>query len=219
MFSKLCIMCDAILSEIRETGVYTLWIDNYSKMSRWQIPNLDSGAYKSCLWTGFAVKSWTNILDPSDEIDMTVRQSPSLQRVPAMPEKLFDAWPRFVESYKQMESCSDVYRLQNSFVQNWQVNNVPLKPTPETCNERYRTALAQSTDSMDSLFPEKLIDINVGENEGLVKICRNLLKEHQEQCQRNMSERYLVLNVDCNIFDRMLKVSAPFLDTANGFLA
>ena len=136
---------------------------------------------------------------------MSVKQTEGLQRIPAMPEELFSSWNAFVGTYSRLEAVLEVNRLDDSLVRTWNVNNVPLKPSPQS-TERYRDALVKQTDSLANLFPEKLIDINIGENEGLVKICRELLKEHKEKCQINQQERYLVLNVDCNIFDRILKV-------------
>ena len=124
------------------------------------------------------MKQFHNIADPSREIDMSVKQTEGLLRIPAMPEELFSSWNAFVGTYSRLEAVLEVNRLDDSLVRTWNVNNVPLKPSPQS-TERYRDALVKQTDSLANLFPEKLIDINIGENEGLVKICRELLKEHK----------------------------------------
>ena len=55
------------------------------------------------------------------------------------------------------------------------------------------------------LLPQGLIRENIGSNMGLMRVLRQFYEERQLHVP-GMSDRYYVLNVDINIYDRILKV-------------
>jgi hypothetical protein len=68
-----------------KTKAHTIWIDNFSKTMAWQLPKLDHGVYKPCLWTGFALKLFTQRPD----LDMTLKRDETGRVIPAMPNDPF----------------------------------------------------------------------------------------------------------------------------------
>ena len=193
---------------VKEEGMFTLRIDNFSKNSRYQIPTLKDGSYKECLWTGFALKRWYNHSNADDVVDMSLMVDANGDTIPAMPEKLFGMWPHFKEAYKLMERKTSMNYLDKSLVERWDVNNVPLKPDwkHELMREKYRAPLKNGCDSLKYLYPDKLVDLNVGANDHLVQLFRGAFEQHKAACEDTGVPKYLVLNLDCNIFDRVVKV-------------
>ena len=59
---------------------HSLWIDNFSKITKWQIPSAEKDLFVSMLWTGYALRAYPF------EIDMTFKKDPLFNEViPAMP--------------------------------------------------------------------------------------------------------------------------------------
>jgi hypothetical protein len=56
-----------------------------------------------------------------------------------------------------------------SYVERWQVNNVPLKPRAANVPAQFHAALS-ITETIHNLFPEKLIDLNPGVNEDTMNV-------------------------------------------------
>jgi hypothetical protein len=84
------------------------------------------------------------------------------------------------------------------------VKNVPLKPSPETLVQpAHRKAVHEGHDSLDTCFPHAVVPTNIGSNVGLLQLCR---QHYETICIANAGQKYSCLNVDANIFDRILKV-------------
>ena len=179
-----------------------MWIDNFSKHSRWQLPHLDEGVYKSCLWTGFAVNKFRD-----DGLSMALKRTPSGNAIPAMPDSPFLYLTMFKDAWAAFEESSGMLNYNNSRVVRWKVRNVPLGPLKKNVPRKYHGALDRKPGSLHGLYPEKLVDLNVGANDDFGKLFKNLLDEHNKTGPDGKAEKYLVLNLDCNIYDRVMKVS------------
>lgn len=199
-----CFNLTCSCSAIKEKA-YTLWIDNFSKIRKFQIPHLDIGVWRDCLWTGFALREYKG-----DDIDMGILRSDSNEVIPAMPNNPFQFETSLKATFRQF-AAANMEQLEGSNVHLWQVNNVPLKPIPAKAEDyepvpaRYLSRILADPDKLDNLYPEKIIKENIGQNNGFCQIFRDVYEEH-EMDVNNESCKYLALNLDCNIFDRLLKV-------------
>jgi hypothetical protein len=190
-------------SKIKEKA-YTLWIDNFSKIRKFQIPHIDIGAWRNCLWTGFALRAYKP--QRGVEIDMSILRNPENEVIPAMPNNPFDFVIRLREQFQHYGSA-DMKQLSRSNVFSWKVNNVPLKPVKVDLvrPQRLIDKILADPDKLDNLYPEKIVSENIGQNTGFSKIFREVYEDHEMDVNID-SCKYLALNLDCNIFDRLLKV-------------
>ena len=89
-----------LLRLVKQTP-HVLWMDNFSKNLSWQIPKLGDGAYKGCMWAGFALKQFLKL----PYLDMKLRYNETTGDViPAMPDDPFKYKKSFVKMYKSVEN-------------------------------------------------------------------------------------------------------------------
>ena len=188
---------------------HSLWVDNFNKMSKWQIPSAEKEMYALMNWTGYALRLYPF------EIDMTFRKDPyDNEVVPAMPIEPLKFLPRVLEKMKRFvydgkENPSRKFLDSLSVL--WAVHNVPVAPDAKNTviPAEFANGIAAKRDRLRNLHPEKLIDENIGSNKGLARVLRDIHDERGwgiEEHEENAPTEYSVLNVDCNIFDRILKV-------------
>ena len=178
-------------------GPCMIWMDNFSKTLARQCPSLAKGVYSSCLWTGVAVFS-----DPQlDGMDVTVRRDAQGRVVPAMPGNLIQQQQQVMEGLQFVHSGGRGY-LTHSLVQQFGVNTIPLKildPADTPCQHSHHSH------SMNIVHPMELIDKNIGSNVGLVSILKEDIHDKHGMGDDDC-KNYVNLNVDENIFWRILKV-------------
>lgn len=160
---------------------------------------MDKSVFSSCLWTGVSLFACT---DPSLSDRVVLDQNHRV--VPAMPnnillyqEAVYQSLQFFVErGYRQYD---------NSLVVRYDVRNIPLKIDTKRFPDMKRIV---DSYGFDNVRPVDLLDINIGSNRGLIAIIRGLYDDRkmglEDQC-----DRYTTLNVDENIFWRVLKVPCP----------
>ncbi len=173
-----------------------MWLDNFSKIFSKSVPSLQGGVFSQCLWTGVAL-----FTHPDVTIDDTIKYDEH-QVIPAMPDNMFIHQDTVSDTIQFMveEGCE---YFAKSLVYEYSVNNVPLKVDTKRYPSMIGT-MANIANSFDLVYPADLYDINIGSNIGLVSIIRKLYNEHgmgSGDCTR-----YLTLNVDENIYYRILKV-------------
>ena len=123
--------------------------------------------------------------------------------VPAMPDDPFF----YAGAVKQgvqyiINTCRSYY--DSSLVAEFDIRNVPPKIDTKAWPHMKET-VDRPENSTRCVYPCKLMDYNIGSNQGLIAVVRHLYEEHKmhnEHCNN-----YLSLNVDENIFWRILKVS------------
>ena len=171
-----------------------IWLDNFSKIYASGFQTADSGARRDCLWSGIGMR-----LFQGNNVDIAIRDG-----VDAMPDELFSE--NLVSSLEQtMQTVdADSWSLFNdSWVNIYDVRNVPLKPDVDQVAPQYVDALNESRDGMQSFYPLKIVPHNIGSNSGLVKIVAGVWEQHTNG--PNMFN-YQYVNTDCNIFWRMCRV-------------
>ena len=159
-----------------------------------------NGVYATCNWTGVAAFETT---DPS--VDDRVVRGQNGEVVPAMPKRILDH-NRAVRDNIKLVMREDRDYHERSAVKRYDVRNVPPKINTKI-HTRLRDRIESRTNTMDNVHPVKLIDMNIGSNSGLCAIVRQLYDEYNMD-NADACERYLNLNVDENIYLRILKV--PF---------
>lgn len=184
-------------------GCHALWYDNFSKIYSVKTPSLMSGSWKDCLWTGVAIHRYEG-----KDVDMNVRYERGAI-VAAVPNLIGGTAVKVFSAINQSVQYDGEY-LERSLVSTYRVSCVPLKPIGKDEDEKKR--LRQSRDGMRNLLPQGLIRENIGSNFGLMRILRAFYEDRQMhipgECQR-----YYVLNLDINIFNRTLKVISSILST------
>ena len=173
-----------------------IWLDNFSKTLARQCPSIAKGVYSSCLWTGMAVFSDPRQAGLDDRV-----QRVNGRAIPAMPDRITQHSQQVLDGLRFVHAEGRNY-LHRSLVQKFGVNNIPLKIMDASDRAHQHT---DATHSMRIVHPMKLLDKNIGSNPGLVSILKEDIHDRygmgNDECNT-----YVNLNVDENIFWRILKV-------------
>jgi hypothetical protein len=139
-------------------------------------------------------------------VDMTVRYDGDGVVLPAMPHDIFAMYPAtkmaFFRCTQNQPDCPMLHSTSLTTI--LKVTNVPLKPLARTLNKpEHKAAVEEGHDGLSTCYPEGICTLNIGSNRGLIRLLRN---HYDCYCIEHKGERYTSLNVDNNIFDRILKV-------------
>jgi hypothetical protein len=196
--------CLLLFRHIKDNKAHTLWLDNFSKIRAMQFPDLELGAWQDCCWTGYAVR------ESRVDVDMSIRTDNETKEIePAMPHHIYDMYPTLKQTFLQhnTNTAECPMRYSSSLTTLLVVKNVPLKPSHHKLRKpEHKQAVHEGHDSLDNCFPEGIVATNIGSNKGLLQLMRN---HYESVCVANVGQRYSCLNVDANIFDRILKVTTP----------
>jgi hypothetical protein len=151
------------------------------------------------LWTGIAFKD-SDAFD-SLPIDMSFQYSDSVL-VPAMPKNLFDDCGLFrwlVCDYKKT-------RLYDSCIATIVQRRLhPSKVDPSELTSPLLVArLKNSRDGLNRMHNYGIIEHNIGSDVGLMRVIKHVMAD--DVLLVAGGQGYMMINADCNIFDRMLKV-------------
>ena len=125
--------------------------------------------------------------------------------IPAMPRNPFTFRSKLISMFFKISGNEGNLLYDSCIVTIARTKTVPLKPKAKNMpNRRHREALEQGYDKLTNMYPCAIIPDNIGSNVGLLRIIRHFERENQHLKDR--CKRYSAFNVDCNIFDRMLKV-------------
>lgn len=172
------------------------WWDNFgAKAYHIAIQGIATGSFKLPLWTGQGFHEYVGDRD----IDMTVHPD-----LPGMPDTLFtDDVCDEIKSYLGVADRIGCDYYEDSLVRKYDVRRVPVKPqVSEVDNPELHKVLAEARDGLVDFYPTGLKQENIGSNRGLFL----LLKDLKDQRDNSAHSEYHVLNTDCNIFMRSLKV-------------
>jgi len=118
-----------------------------------------------------------------------------------MPPKLMDQKDLVISSVQYIMNEGGLY-FDKSLCKQHTVNNIPLKIITNADNSL--PLIPDSIGTMGQCFPFKMMKENIGSNTGLMVLMRELYEEygmHSGTCSK-----YACLNVDENMFWRILKV-------------
>jgi hypothetical protein len=189
-----------LLRLVKQTP-HVLWMDNFSKNLCWQIPKLGDGAYKSCMWAGFALKQFLK----QPNLDMKLRYNETTGDViPAMPDDPFKYKKSFVKMYKSVENEVGMFAFDTSKVQMWQVNNVPLKPTMDHAPQQHQEVL-KVPESMHNFSSEKHVDLIPADNEHVMKLFKSVLDELLDAEAEGDPAVYKAITLDMSVDDQAMQ--------------
>jgi hypothetical protein len=175
---------------------HVLWYDNFSKVYRIHAPTTTTGVYHSCLWTGVALHKYKG-----PPVDMSVHSNADGEVISVMPPDLLADKDVVLNSIQYLMNQGCKY-YDKSLVKKHNVNNIPLKAMINDPQHKENTA---NTNTMEQVFPLRMIKHNIGSNKGLALIIRELY-EHNGMDVEGGCSNYVCLNLDENIFWRVLKV-------------
>lgn len=177
---------------------HVLWVDNFSKCLATAVPDAMHGAYKACLWTGSAVFSCTD-----ESISDTVVHNLDGSVRPAMPDDILDGSQAVGRALHHV--LGQGWKLYStSLVATYDVRTIPLKIDTKVFPELAPT-IEDPKNTLFNVYPNGLVDMNIGSNRGLAVVIRQLYEQYGMQPGGGCS-RYLTLNADENIHWRTLKV-------------
>jgi hypothetical protein len=180
-------------------------MDNFSKFLAREVPTTGNDIYSTCLWTGVAV--FAAVDRHNQALNMHIKHLPDGGVHPAMPKNLFTHSHRVVAGLKMILAVSREY-YDKSLVLKYDVRSIPLKVNTKVF-PRMAATVEHKRNTTAIVYPVKLIDQNIGSNQGLVTLLRQLMVEqgmHDGSCTH-----YEILNVDENIYWRTMKVSCIYL--------
>lgn len=189
-----------LLITVREiiSRPHVLWVDNFSKCLATSVPDSMLGAYKACLWTGFAVFACTD-----ESISDTVVHNLDGSVRPAMPDDILDGSQEVARALHHV--IGQGWQLYStSLVATYDVRNIPPKIDTHVFPELAQT-IEDPKNTLFNVYPNGLVDMNIGSNRGLAAVIRQLYEQYGMQPGGDCS-RYLTVNVDENIYWRTLKV-------------
>jgi hypothetical protein len=138
----------------------------------------------------------------TDQYDMTIQLDAHGDIKVAMPDDLF-ACGDTVKSAIQYTVDTQRHYYDSSLVKKYDVRNVPPKINTKVW-PNLRNIIEAKHNTTKSVHPIKLIDHNIGSNQGLLAILRGIYED--AKMDSNECERYMFLNVDENIYWRIMKV-------------
>jgi hypothetical protein len=177
-----------------------IWIDNFSKTVARQHPDMATGVWTPCLWTGVAFKDLD--LSGREPIYMSCQFVDEV-RVSAMPKNLFDddgllKW--LAVDYDK------VHLFDSCLATLYNVRNIPPKvDMSELTNPSRRVRLMNSRDGLSRMHNHNIIEYNIGSNIGLMNVIKYIMADEV----LSGGQGYMMVNADIQIFERLLKV--PFL--------
>ena len=166
------------------------------------IPTIAKDIFSSCLWTGVSVFT-TELQEGVDKI----RLDQDGVLIPAMPHDLFKDVNAVISTVQLLNMSSRGYYDQ-SMVKQYDISSVPPKVDIKKFTE-FKDVYESKPHSLRNVKPKELIELNIGSNAGLLVILKRLYDNHQmntDEC-----ERYITLNVDENIYYRILKVKYIYI--------
>jgi hypothetical protein len=97
-----------------------------------------------------------------------------------------------------------------SYFKEWGVNKVPIEPMRENLPPDVLAKVISCPGNLESFYPQGLMSDNVGSNEGLVRVMTKVRKYygHDSDPEKPDPKQYMVMTVDINIFDRIIKAQA-----------
>ena len=165
------------------------------------VPTIDQGSWQNCQWTGQALRKCAD-----QSISMLLTRDAEQRIIPAMPRNPFTFRSKLIGMFFNISDNEGNLLYDSCIVTTSRTKSVPLKPkTKNMPNRRHREALEQGYDKLTNMYPGAIMPDNIGSNVGLLRIIRRHF-ERENQHLKDRCKRYSAFNVDCNIFDRMLKV-------------
>ena len=199
-----------IIREIKD-GHCSIWIDNFAKIIAHRTPMLTRGSWAQCLWTGMAYQKFEPSPSARRAISTRLRYDNEGNLVPAMPVNVLLQQKIMLIEFDNV--CGEPLAMSDTaLVTQYAVTSNPLKPFVGTSNPALQERLNESLDGLKNFFPAKLLPFNIGSNRGLLHVLR-LIHEENDLLTAEGPGRYLVINCDSNIFNRILKVHLKSRDT------
>lgn len=174
-----------------------LWIDNFSKTLARSIPTMAKDVYSSNLWTGIAVFGSPSFVGVDN-----VRYANG-DVVDAMPKDLFGTADSVTAALKYVHEENKLL-FNESMVNRYRITNIPMKVDTKLY-PHMKELISHPRNTLANVYPYKLVEHNIGSNIGLINVIRQIYDEYgmgDETCTR-----YVSLNLDENIYWRVLKVS------------
>ena len=164
-----------------------------------QLHQPGSGTYNSCLWTGYAA-----FIVDDDRVNTTIITNHRGLPVHGMPSDPCDA-ERVTEVVAGLQYVHADMRsyYDGSTVKRFDVRNVPPKIDTKRHIEMKRS-VDDPKNSTQNVHPLKLFKKNIGSNEGLISVLSDIAATYG--LINNTCSDYVILNVDENIYWRIMKV-------------
>lgn len=157
---------------------------------------MQTDVYNTCLWTGMAAFKCTHTYN----MNITRRENGTI--VPAMPDNILSTQSDVTAAITYILQNQRQY-YDNSTVRQYDVRNIPPKIDVRN-NPNLMDIVEAKHNSTHTVHPVKLLDHNIGSNAGLISVLRQIYEHnnmHIDKC-----DKYMLLNVDENIYWRILKV-------------
>lgn len=163
---------------------------------------MEAGAYNLCHWTGRAVRV-------SDiDFDLSLLRDAAGAVIPAMPDDLLAEEQQLRQMMGPMTDAA-MHCYDNSKVIQWEVFNVPPRPSRNKADFKYFNVLTAKVDSIKKgcFIPTGILKEDINTNEGLCKILRDHYESNNMHIRGQLEcKEYTQLNTDMAIFWRILKV-------------
>lgn len=124
--------------------------------------------------------------------------------VPAMPNSILACSTQVIQEISSL-AVESVRYYDISLVARYDVRSVPLKIDGERFAD-VEGIVNHARSKMAIVHPLKLVGKNIGSNRGLISVIRDYYNDYNMSGENGDCERYLNINVDENIYWRILKV-------------
>ena len=190
--------CEQLANRMK-TQACVYWIDNFSKWRSHNVPTVRKDVFSECLWTGITINEYVG-----PDVDMSPKFDEHNDVVSAMPNNICECKAAVNSGIAAIYDLGMEY-FNESMVNTYTINNIPIKIDVN----RYPTlasVMNSTKNTTKHTHPYKLLKLNIGSNEGLLNILRDIQTENKLNDSVETPQRYLVLNLDENIYYRVMKV-------------
>ena len=180
---------------------YVTWVDNYSHVYHKTVIRCSQLDYVLQMWT---VEARCLLATEAGPVDMSLRRSDGVI-VPLMPAEMFD-YTDIAVVLDSVVALTAKFEYDSSLCVKWSIRSTPPKPDLKKLSDQQRTRATVQSQFLSRIVPVQVHEFNVGSNAGL---CRYMRMLQDQITAAPHDDRYHVLVVDVNIFERALKVASP----------
>lgn len=191
-----------------------VWVDNFSQILAWAIPDNQRESFRACLWTVEMCKGHPLCRNQDMMWNMSYHEDGS--PFEAMPTSFLPYIDSQITYTTDLSLTVNRNQYADALCVKAKLQNIPLKfhPTtgwdeksgiPKAEWESARRIAPLKPDGARFMTPKMLYAYNIGSNAGLVMYLRKYYNDNKS------THRYGVLISDCNIFFRTVKVKTSHM--------
>ena len=176
------IRCEQIAIRMK-TQPCVYWIDNFSKWRSHNVPTVRKDVFSECLWTGITINEYVG-----PYVDMSPKFDERKNVVSAMPTNILEYKDAVNSGIAAIYDMGMEY-FDESMVNQYAINNIPIKIDVKR-HPSLASVMNSTKNTTKHTHPYKLLKLNIGSNEGLLTILRDIQTDNELNDTIRIPPRY-----------------------------